>query len=85
MRLDPARDIFFHGMFCAPISGMASLEGNDSLKKSGLEPEASKPEPVFKDISAEDPSQETTEVESMCVNCQENVCYNNKTVASIVE
>ncbi|TRY71639.1 hypothetical protein TCAL_05293, partial [Tigriopus californicus] len=52
---------------------MASCEEkSDSSTKRGQEPETTKPEPVFKDISAHDPSQETTEVESMCVNCHEN-------------
>lgn len=29
--------------------------------------------PVFRDLSAEDPDQEVTEVESMCMNCHKNV------------
>ena len=30
-------------------------------------------EPVFKELQAEDPDVAPTEVESMCVNCGENV------------
>ena len=32
-----------------------------------------KKEPVFKELQAEDPDVAPTEVESMCVNCGENV------------
>lgn len=29
--------------------------------------------PVFRDLSADDPDPEVTEVESMCMNCHKNV------------
>ena len=34
-----------------------------------------KKEPVFKDLHAEDPDVAPTEIESMCMNCGENVRY----------
>jgi len=30
-------------------------------------------DPIFKDITADDPDQRPTEIESYCVNCGENV------------
>jgi hypothetical protein len=30
--------------------------------------------PVFRDLTADDPEPETTEIESLCMNCGENVC-----------
>ena len=35
--------------------------------------EDKKKEPVFKDLQAEDPDAMPTEIESMCMNCGENV------------
>ena len=32
-------------------------------------------EPIFKELQAEDPDVAPTEVESMCVNCGENVSH----------
>lgn len=34
---------------------------------------ANKPEPIYLNLSADDPDLGTTEIESMCMNCQENV------------
>ncbi len=39
----------------------------------GMQASEAKLEPVFKNLSAEDPDQEATEIESLCVNCGENV------------
>lgn len=30
--------------------------------------------PIFRNLTADDPEPETTEIESLCVNCGENVC-----------
>jgi len=30
--------------------------------------------PIFRDLTADDPKPETTEIESLCMNCGENVC-----------
>jgi len=30
--------------------------------------------PIFRDLIADDPEHETTEIESLCMNCGENVC-----------
>jgi len=30
--------------------------------------------PLFRDLTADDPEPETTEIESLCMNCGENVC-----------
>lgn len=32
-----------------------------------------KAKPIFRDLSAEDPEPETTEIESLCMNCEKNV------------
>jgi hypothetical protein len=29
--------------------------------------------PIFRDLTADDPERETTEIESLCMNCGENV------------
>jgi hypothetical protein len=29
--------------------------------------------PIFRDLTADDPEPETTEIESLCMNCGENV------------
>lgn len=34
---------------------------------------ATKPEPIYLNLSADDPDLGTTEIESMCMNCQDNV------------
>lgn len=34
---------------------------------------ANKPEPIYLKLSADDPDLGTTEIESMCMNCYENV------------
>lgn len=31
--------------------------------------------PLFRDIDADDPDPETTEIESLCLNCGENVSF----------
>jgi hypothetical protein len=30
--------------------------------------------PIFRDLTADDPELDTTEIESLCMNCGENVC-----------
>ena len=30
--------------------------------------------PIFRDLTADDPEPEITEIESLCMNCSENVC-----------
>lgn len=35
--------------------------------------DADKPKPLFKNLNADDPDPETTEIESLCLNCGENV------------
>jgi hypothetical protein len=30
--------------------------------------------PIFRDLTADDQEPETTEIESLCMNCGENVC-----------
>ena len=30
--------------------------------------------PIFRDLIADDPEPEATEIESLCMNCGENVC-----------
>lgn len=30
--------------------------------------------PLFRDINADDPDPEATEIESLCMNCHETVC-----------
>jgi len=32
-------------------------------------------QPLFRDINADDPDPETTEIESLCISCGENVRY----------
>lgn len=31
--------------------------------------------PIFRDLTADDPEPETSEIESLCVNCGQNVTY----------
>lgn len=31
--------------------------------------------PIFRNLTADDPEPETTEIESLCVNCGKNVMY----------
>lgn len=33
--------------------------------------------PIFRDLNPDDPDQEATEVESLCMNCYSKVCSNN--------
>ncbi len=49
---------------------------------SGGSEDANKAEPVFKDLQAEDTSSAPTEIESMCVNCGQNVSiyFSKKTI-----
>ena len=42
------------------------------LKKMSIEETVQLKEPIFKDLQAEDPDIVPTEVESLCVNCEEN-------------
>lgn len=37
--------------------------------------ESEKPKPLFKSLNADDPEPETTEIESLCLNCGENVSF----------
>lgn len=37
--------------------------------------EHQKPKPLFKNLNADDPEPETTEIESLCLNCGENVSF----------
>jgi zinc finger protein len=31
--------------------------------------------PIFRNLDPDDPDPEATEVESMCMNCEKNVCF----------
>lgn len=31
--------------------------------------------PIFRDLAADDPDQEATEIESLCMNCEKNVNF----------
>lgn len=41
---------------------------------------AEKTKPIFRDLTADDPEPETTEIESLCMNCEKNVCYYKFTI-----
>lgn len=34
-----------------------------------------KTKPIFRNLTADDPEPETTEIESLCMNCEQNVWY----------
>lgn len=43
-----------------------------------------KTKPIFRDLTADDPEPETTEIESLCMNCEKNVCYYEFTIKNKV-
>ena len=42
--------------------------------ENSTESEVKNDGPLFKDLQADDPDPETTEIESLCVECEEMVC-----------
>lgn len=39
-----------------------------------------KTKPIFRNLTADDPEPETTEIESLCMNCEQNVWYCEYTI-----